>query len=346
MYETRAYDNEAGDPVVVIVATGTHDVARLVNLLQGGSPPSEQRDLADQITRQVRRRGGGRDALRLLAEHGGPDLLTAVGDSPLLFDVAADVPAIPETGPASAVELAKSYAARCGYAMRYAHETFPKSGHPDRSAALRRARDHFNIAQYMYGVVYLLRELITHAPGQADEIAARLWDDWIDGGGSERLSDWLGAWSIDIDKSITQAIDDARAANSNLLNADEIAIRQELAAQDAKWGVQNHPVFDHRDIDVVVRNEYAFRATRWQQINAERAAHSADRSRCRDASVPHAHTAWDGILLEEVYEALAEPDPDKMAAELLQVAAVAVQWRRALLRSPALSSAITAGKDA
>jgi hypothetical protein len=27
-YETRAYDNTHGDPVIVLVATGTHDVSR------------------------------------------------------------------------------------------------------------------------------------------------------------------------------------------------------------------------------------------------------------------------------------------------------------------------------
>ena len=34
--------------------------------------------------------------------------------------------------------------------------------------------------------------------------------------------------------------------------------------------------------------------------------------------------AWDGILLEEVYEGLAEIDPLLRRAELVQVAAVAV----------------------
>lgn len=31
--EFRTYDNEHGDPVVVLVTTGTHDVSRLVQLL-------------------------------------------------------------------------------------------------------------------------------------------------------------------------------------------------------------------------------------------------------------------------------------------------------------------------
>lgn len=42
MYESRAYDvvNDDGfppDPVVVLVVTGTHDVSRLLNLLNGGT---------------------------------------------------------------------------------------------------------------------------------------------------------------------------------------------------------------------------------------------------------------------------------------------------------------------
>lgn len=73
--EHRAYDNEHGDPVVVIVATGTHDVSRLVNLLDGASPNCEQRRLYGQIVAAVRRHNGGRAALKLLAAHGGPDLL-------------------------------------------------------------------------------------------------------------------------------------------------------------------------------------------------------------------------------------------------------------------------------
>lgn len=76
-YETRAYDNKHGDPVVVLVATGTHDVSRLVALLQSGN--CEQVDLGDQVLRQVRRHNGGRAALQLLAAHGGPDLLFKVG---------------------------------------------------------------------------------------------------------------------------------------------------------------------------------------------------------------------------------------------------------------------------
>ncbi len=75
-YESRAYDNAHGDPVVVLVATGTHDVSRLVNLLNGGSPNCEQRGLGHRVLGQVRRHNAGRLALELLRSHGGPDFTT------------------------------------------------------------------------------------------------------------------------------------------------------------------------------------------------------------------------------------------------------------------------------
>lgn len=81
-YESRAYDRDSGDgfgpdPVVVLVVTGTHDVSRLVNLFAGGSPVVEQLAVGERIRQQVQRHNGGRSALRLLAEHGGPDFTEA-----------------------------------------------------------------------------------------------------------------------------------------------------------------------------------------------------------------------------------------------------------------------------
>jgi hypothetical protein len=72
-YETRAYDNAHGDPVVVLVATGTHDVSRLLNLLNGASPNCEHLSVGATVNAQVRRHNGGRAAMKLLALHGGPD---------------------------------------------------------------------------------------------------------------------------------------------------------------------------------------------------------------------------------------------------------------------------------
>lgn len=74
--ETRAYDkpNDDGfppDPVVVLVATGTTDVSRLVQALSRGN--SEQIKQAEHIARQLRRHNAGRAALSLLKQHGGTD---------------------------------------------------------------------------------------------------------------------------------------------------------------------------------------------------------------------------------------------------------------------------------
>lgn len=113
------------------------------------------------------------------------------------------------------------------------------------------------------------------------------------------------------------------------LNRVERAVRDERAAQDAKWGEQNHPDHDPHDIPAVVRGQYAFRAERWKEINAHRAEYGCEvKHRFPAASC----TAWDGVLLEEVYEALAEEDPAKLRAELIQVAAVAQAWAEAIDR--------------
>lgn len=84
--ESRAYDkpNDAGfppDPVVVLVVTGTHDVSRLVNLLNGAPPVVEQLRVGQRVVRQVKRHSSGRAALRLLAEHGGPDFNDGAPDA-------------------------------------------------------------------------------------------------------------------------------------------------------------------------------------------------------------------------------------------------------------------------
>lgn len=75
MYESRAYDDEYGQPVVVLVATGTHDVSRLVNTLMGRCPVVEQMQTGEKILRQVKNHNGGLEALKLLARHGGTDFL-------------------------------------------------------------------------------------------------------------------------------------------------------------------------------------------------------------------------------------------------------------------------------
>lgn len=93
-----------------------------------------------------------------------------------------------------------------------------------------------------------------------------------------------------------------------LLAAKDIAaeVVNERASQLAKWGQQDHlSTFSEND-----RRNFAKTADHWKQIN--------------DARSELGCSTWDGILLEEVYEALCEEDYDLRRAELIQVAAVAL----------------------
>lgn len=111
----------------------------------------------------------------------------------------------------------------------------------------------------------------------------------------------------------------------------------ERKRQNLKWGEQNHPdgtgaaepvLLDltvqlrllgdePRNIMVIPAAELALAAQ-----HAEQYAASAGRS------------TWAHVLLEEVFEALAESDPVALRFELVQVAAVAAQWAEAIDRRP------------
>jgi hypothetical protein len=93
-----------------------------------------------------------------------------------------------------------------------------------------------------------------------------------------------------------------RTAGLAAFVADVDAERQR---QLAKWGEQQHP-------DNTGSTFYAKRAVAARR-NCQLAA---------DAGM----TAWDLVLLEEVYEALAESEPKALRAELVQVAAVTAAW--------------------
>lgn len=77
-------------------------------------------------------------------------------------------------------------------------------------------------------------------------------------------------------------------------------VNKERSDQDKQWGQQHHP--PHRGSVQM----YRAKADAYKNVGN--------------------NDAWDFILLEEVYEALAETDPDLMQEELIQVAAVAVAW--------------------
>ena len=103
--------------------------------------------------------------------------------------------------------------------------------------------------------------------------------------------------------------------DTRLLISEQVL--SELDRQDQKWGQQDHPDFSPKGYDIGRRADWAL-AENWKRSNAVRAANDA--------------LAWDGILLEEVYEALAESDEEALEAELIQVAAVAQQWVAAIRR--------------
>ncbi|MEY9930418.1 hypothetical protein ABH926_005063 [Catenulispora sp. GP43] len=73
-FETCAYDDATGRPVVVLVATGSYSVASLVAALRTGG--TEQVTLAGRLADQVKRHNTDRQAVRLLAAHAGFDLPT------------------------------------------------------------------------------------------------------------------------------------------------------------------------------------------------------------------------------------------------------------------------------
>lgn len=89
------------------------------------------------------------------------------------------------------------------------------------------------------------------------------------------------------------------------------AIRDERLAQTRKWGEQNHP--DGTDARMFSREASTYRTM------------------C-DTKAAMGRLTWSDILLEEVYEALAEEDPVALEIELVQVAAVATAWVEASRR--------------
>jgi len=84
----------------------------------------------------------------------------------------------------------------------------------------------------------------------------------------------------------------------------------EVARQDELWGEQNHPVHGGPRPIQWAAAEHKEEADRWKRRN--------------DGRVESNTLGWDGILLEEVHEALAETAPEKQVEELIQVAAVAL----------------------
>lgn len=91
-------------------------------------------------------------------------------------------------------------------------------------------------------------------------------------------------------------------------------VAAERAAQDAKWGQQDHPD-----------------GTGMGFLPLAGLIRDMSRTNC-DAEHRAGRGTWELILAEEFWEAVAEADPAKLRAELIQVAAVAVAWAEAIDR--------------
>lgn len=83
------------------------------------------------------------------------------------------------------------------------------------------------------------------------------------------------------------------------------AIDTERQKQLAKWGDQHHP-------DGTALTE--------DDVRAARARHACQ------AMAERGEVTWRDILNEEVHEAFAESDPDRLETELVQCAAVIQAW--------------------
>lgn len=141
-----------------------------------------------------------------------------------------------------------------------------------------------------------------------------IWRDEVNGTTSR--NDGKHTWALSPEYLIPVFTSAERRQDMNRVLME---VLDETEAQYAKWGEQNHPdAHPHEDIATLTRALSRALALEWKTTN--------------DRRVKNQVLGWDGILLEEVHEALAEEDPAKLRAELIQVAAVAATWIAAIDR--------------
>lgn len=113
-----------------------------------------------------------------------------------------------------------------------------------------------------------------------------------------------------------------------------IEVAQERKRQDQKWGEQNHPDGTGPSQHLLGMGYYDTMSFDFEDI-AEACKQRTDRH-AKKGTVTFAD-----ILLEEVFEALAEEDQDRLRTELIQVAAVATQWAQKIDRDKTRRAATT-----
>jgi hypothetical protein len=96
-------------------------------------------------------------------------------------------------------------------------------------------------------------------------------------------------------------------------------VQAERERQDAKWGEQNL-------LDGTGGSGALYVADRYRSVV--------------DEALKTDSATWRDVFLEEAYEALAESEPERLRAELVQVAAVCVKWIAAIDRRQAAVSSV------
>ncbi len=113
----------------------------------------------------------------------------------------------------------------------------------------------------------------------------------------------------------------AGALDELLASPALLDVAAERARQTAQWGQNDHP----------------------DGTGGTAAARIAEGCKQRtDAAATNGTITWNDILAEEFWEALAEEDPARLRAELVQVAAVATQWVDAIDRRTGTATAVPA----
>lgn len=106
-------------------------------------------------------------------------------------------------------------------------------------------------------------------------------------------------------------------------------VDDERTRQDEKWGEQNHPDGTGNHVALLHGLELSKRPG---QVAVTMGTLAYTARQVTDSAARAGVLTWADILLEEVGEAFAEANPRALRAELIQVAAVAVQWVQAIDR--------------
>jgi len=105
-----------------------------------------------------------------------------------------------------------------------------------------------------------------------------------------------------------------------------VEIAEERRRQDARWGVQNHPVRNDSD-------------AQWLKEQAE-----TYRKIC-DLKASENRLTWYDIIMEEIFEVFAEDTPERQRAELVQMVTVGVAMVQSIDRCAALERRIDQGES-